>query len=298
MKVGCYNFGMKRLAAALLIGLLVACIAASAQELKATDDSTKPLPEFIPPRIPKPLPFKPGETLTYQASFSKFIFSGTIGDLTLSVSQTPELREKNLLELRADAVSKGFFPSLLGLKVKDTFLSSVSADDLGVEVSARHVEENKIRRDYRSTFNRSKGVVTFTAIDRTKGKADPKTKDRVCPTWVQDVLSALYFIRTQPLKDGDVVPIPLSDLGENYNVEGAVLKHEQIKVAAGTFKAIRLDARIFDGRFTKRSGELHIWISDDDRRLPLLAKLKTSGYSAVVELTSFKTEPNTQLTHN
>ncbi|HSQ19912.1 MAG TPA: hypothetical protein VLR92_06010, partial [Blastocatellia bacterium] len=45
---------------------------------------------FTAPKIVEPLPFKIGETLTYDVSFSKLIFSGTIGELELSVSRPSE----------------------------------------------------------------------------------------------------------------------------------------------------------------------------------------------------------------
>jgi hypothetical protein len=98
------------------------------------------------------------------------------------------------------------------------------------------------------------------------------------------VLSAIYFVRTRELKEKDVIPVPLSDLGENYNIEVIVGGREDVKTRAGRFRAVRLDAKIFDGRFSRRSGELLVWMSDDERRLPVLAKLKTSGYTATVEL--------------
>jgi hypothetical protein len=280
---------MKKQVSVLVLLLLSAWAALGIQGAKSFDGAAKPALATIPvPKISKPLPFKAGETLTYEASFSKFIFSGTIGTLSMTVLQTPEQKQKNLLELRAEAISKGFFPGLLGLKVRDSFSSAVNADDLGLEISTRQVEDNKTHREYRSIINREKGLLTFTEIDRTRAEAEPKTRDRACPFWVQDVLSSLYFIRTQELKEGSVIPIPLSDMGETYNIEAAVLKREEVKIAAGKFKAVQLDARIFNGRFTKKAGELLIWISDDDLRLPLLAKLKTSGYSATVELTGIK----------
>jgi hypothetical protein len=44
---------------------------------------------FIPPTVAEPLPFKIGETLSYKVTYSKHIFSGTIGELKLTVSKPP-----------------------------------------------------------------------------------------------------------------------------------------------------------------------------------------------------------------
>src|SRR6476661_5599952 len=74
---------------------------------------------FTPPKIAEPLPFKIGEMLVYDVSFSRLVFSGTIGELRLTVSKPLDTTGPEMLELRAEAVSKGFFPALFGLKVKD-----------------------------------------------------------------------------------------------------------------------------------------------------------------------------------
>lgn len=230
--------------------------------------------------------------LTYDATVSKAIFSGRVGELKLSVLQTAEHKKRNLLELRAEAISKGFFPGLLGIRIKDNFVATVDAVDLGLHESARKIHENKTRRDYRSTIDRERGIVTFTETDLAKAKGDPTVRQKACPSWVQDVLSVVYFVRAQPLRDGDVIPVALSDLGENYNIEVVVEKREEIKTRAGKFRSVCLDARIFDGKFTRRSGELRVWISDDERRLPVFARLKTSGYTATVELKSIVARPD------
>src|SRR5262245_5828738 len=62
------------------------------------------------PRIAQLLPFKVGESLQYEISFEKLIFSGTIGDLKLTVNKA-EAPKSNLLAFKAEMVSKGFFPA-------------------------------------------------------------------------------------------------------------------------------------------------------------------------------------------
>jgi hypothetical protein len=82
-----------------------------------------------------------------------------------------------------------------------------------------------------------------------------------------------------------VVPIPISDGGAVYNVELVVLgKRSEITVDAGKFKTVLLEARIFDGRYIKRSGEMKLWVSDDARHIPVRAKVKTSGVTITISL--------------
>jgi hypothetical protein len=251
---------------------------------------------YAPPVISQPLPFKIGETLTYDVNFSKLIFSGTIGELKLSVSKPTDSSSSSgssgpgMLELKAEAVSKGFFPALFGVKVKDRYVSLVNQTDFGVHESTKLLDEGKIRREQRSVINRQRGRVTYTDRDLTKGTSEPKVKEKPSPSWVQDLLSCIYFVRTQPLKEGDVIPVPVSDGGEVYNIEAVAGKRDEIKTAAGKFKAIQLNAKVFDGRYIRRSGEMLVWVTDDAQRIPVRARVKTSGTTITVDLKRMPTQ--------
>src|SRR5258706_11618881 len=215
------------------------------------------------PIISQPLPFKIGETLTYDVTFSKLIFSGTIGELKLSVSKSTDSSRPEMLEFKAEGVSKGFFPGLFGVKIKDRYISLVSQADFGVHASTKLLDEGKIRREQKSVFDRQAGRVTYTDRDLTRAKSEPKVKEKPSPSWVQDLLSSIYFVRTQPLKEGDVIPVPISDGGEIYNIEVIAGRREEIKTDAGKFKAIQWNAKEFDGRYDRRSGVKLPWVTED-----------------------------------
>jgi hypothetical protein len=239
---------------------------------------------LTPPKIAQPLPFKIGETLTYEVTFSKLIFSGTIGEVKLTASKSPDIANPEMIEFKAEAVSKGFFPALFGIKVKDRYTSLVNQTDFGLHTSTKLLDEGKVRREQKSVFNRETGRVTYTDRDLVRAKSEPRVKEQPSPSWVQDLLSAIYFVRTQPLKEGDVVPVPISDGGEVYNIEVVAGKPLEVKTVAGKFKAIQLNAKVFDGRYIKRSGEMLVWVTDDALRIPVRAKIKTSGATITVEL--------------
>ncbi len=261
----------------LTILLPLAASLSSAQTSPEKTADTRPI-------ISQPLPFKMGETLTYDVTFSKLIFSGTIGELKLSVSKSTDSSRPELLEFKAEGVSKGFFPGLFGVKIKDRYISLVSQADFGVHASTKLLDEGKIRREQKSVFDRQAGRVTYTDRDLTRAKSEPKVKEKPSPSWVQDLLSSIYFVRTQPLKEGDVVPVPVSDGGEVYNIEVAAGRREEIKTAAGKVRVIQLNAKVFDGRYIRRSGEMLVWVTDDAERIPVRARVKTSGTTVTVDL--------------
>jgi uncharacterized protein DUF3108 len=238
----------------------------------------------IRPRVSYPLPFKEGETLSYDISVSKFIFSGTIGQLTLSVSKAGDEPKSGSLEFKAEVVSKGFLSKLVGLSVKDRYVSLVDPLDFGVLSSLKRIDQGKVKREQKSVIDRDADRVTYTDRDMVNRSAVPKVKEKAAPDWVQDLVSLCFFVRTQPLNRADVIPIPITDGGDVYNIEIVVGDREEVKIDAGKFKSIMLDAKIFDGRYVRRSGELFIWVTDDARRIPVKARMKTSSATAIIEL--------------
>jgi hypothetical protein len=179
-------------------------------------------------RVSEPLPFKTGEVLTYEVNFSKLILSGTIGELKLWVanenSKDKTSLEPNMIHLHAEAVSKGFFSKLFGVKVVDRFKSVVNPTDFGVHTSTKNIEEGKVRREQKTEIDRTAGRVTYTDRDLANTTTKPTVKEAASPTWIQDLLSAIYYMRLANYKEGDVIPIPISDGGAAYNVEVVVLK--------------------------------------------------------------------------
>jgi hypothetical protein len=236
------------------------------------------------PKLVRPLPFKVGETLTYEISFSKFIFSGTIGELKLLVEKGGGSKPE-LLETRAVMESKGFFPKLFGMKVNNHFSALVSSEDFGLHTATRLIEEGNVRREQKTVVDREKGRVIYTDRDLVNGKADPKIKESNSPNWVHDTISALYYLRTQKLKEGDRLTLPVTDAGQVHDIPVVVGKSEEIKVDAGKFKTVQLDTKIF-GLLVRRDGEMVIWVTDDERHIPVRARIKTSAGTVTVSLKS------------
>src|SRR5262249_26149121 len=179
------------------------------------------------------------------------------------------------IEFNASVVSKGFFTWLFGIKVEDSYGAIVSADDLGLLRSWKEIDQGDLHRRYETRVDREAGSVSYSESDRRKpGPASVKTGS--APRWVLDLLSAVYFIRARDLGDSKPISIPVTDVGQVYVIDVIPIKREEIVVEAGKFKSVQLDLKIFDGKYIRRSGQLLVWLSDDSRRLPVRARLKSS----------------------
>jgi len=104
------------------------------------------------------------------------------------------------------------------------------------------------------------------------------------PPFVQDVLSALYFIRTQKLIVGQ--PISVDNYSDNklYPLEVKVHKKERIEVPAGEFDCVVVEPILKAAGIFEHKGRLWVWLTDDERHVPVLMKSKIIIGSIVAEL--------------
>jgi hypothetical protein len=81
---------------------------------------------------------------------------------------------------------------------------------------------------------------------------------------------------------GETVTIDVHESNKNWRLAIQALNREKIKTAAGEFMAIRTKAKVeFEGVFLER-GDVYVWFTDDDRRLPVRmdSKIKVGRISA------------------
>ena len=89
---------------------------------------------------------------------------------------------------------------------------------------------------------------------------------------VQDALSGLYFLRTLTLEPGRPVTIPVFDSRKNWQVEVRVLQREEVVTPAGTFRTVKVKPLLKSEGIFRRKGDVHIWLTDDARKIPVKMK--------------------------
>lgn len=89
-----------------------------------------------------------------------------------------------------------------------------------------------------------------------------------------DTLSSFFYFRTVPLQVGSSTFIDIFDCKKLWNTEVQVLRRETITTALGTFKTIVIKPLLKSEGIFARTGEMHIWLTDDDRRIPVQMKSK------------------------
>ena len=140
------------------------------------------------------------------------------------------------------------------------------------------IREGRTRRQKDAVFNRRKLEVTtrdYLGKNETVQKISPQT---------HDMLSSFFYVRTIPLQVGTPVFIDIYDCKRLWNTEIQVLRREEIEVPVGRFRAIVIKPMLKSEGIFNRTGEIVIWLSDDDRRIPLQVKSKVKVGSITVTL--------------
>jgi hypothetical protein len=231
--------------------------------------------------------FESGEELIFEAEFSRALLRKLdVADLKFRASRTPLAESINgksqddkpyALTLSADVSSKGFFARLFNLKFRERVESTVEPVSFTVQRTTILDEQGKRVRATESTFDRSKGQMTWTLRDPNNPNAEPRRAITDFSGQLQDVLSALYFIRTQPLEVGKSFEVFVGDGGRVYRTPVKVVEKKRMKTILGRVDVLRVNPELFgrDRLIDDEDGEFSIWITDDARHIPVGGRVKT-----------------------
>jgi hypothetical protein len=223
------------------------------------------------------MPFKPGETLTYEVSWSNIVTAGT-AIMEVKEERLPNGRKvlRFIATSRSVGVVDKFYP------VNDTIQSVF--DPRIMQSLSFSLNENHGKR------KRNRGLVFDHAgrtVVRTLNNDPPQTF--TIPDPVQDALSSLFYLRTmEDFTIGKIHVIPVHDSDKNWSVEVQTLGREKVKTPAGKFNAIKVKTfPKYEGVFMNK-GEIFIWLTDDSRKIPVLMKSTLSIGSIMTTLTDMK----------
>lgn len=214
--------------------------------------------------------FGVGEKLFYDINYG-FINAGTA---SMEIADLIEYEGRPCYQIVTHANSNGFFSKFY--KVEDRVESIVDAIGIYAWRFEKNLREGTYRADRQYTFDQIGHVVHY---DKDTIPVEP---------FVHDALSALYFVRTQPLEVGTSLYLDNFVDGKKYKLEVRVHRKERIKVAAGTFDCVVVEPLSQAVGVFKHEGTLTVWLTDDRLRLPVLMKSRIVVGSVSAELTDYK----------
>ncbi len=205
-------------------------------------------------------PFRPGEKLTFRIIY----LAMPAGTATLGVEETSELQGIPVYHFKATARSSAVFS--LFYRVKDRLESFVGIGDLLPLRFEKHLREG---RRYKKD--------EVTVFDHSRNIAKTADKEVVIPEDVRCYLSSFYYLREQALEVGKSVFLNVNGGKKNYRIEVKVLRKEKVKKWGKNVETIVVQPVIKDvklGGILKEKGEIFIWLTDDEKKIPVFIGAK------------------------
>ena len=136
------------------------------------------------------------------------------------------------------------------------------------------------RRDREIFFDQERGRATYR--DRLSGEQ----AEVAVPSGVYDIYGSFYFVRYLPLEPGKPHSVTVLDGREPRRVEVRVLGRETLKTVLGRVGTLVIQPQVFaEGVFEGKRG-VTIWLTDDERRLPVKVMTGVAVGSVTAILTS------------
>ena len=93
---------------------------------------------------------------------------------------------------------------------------------------------------------------------------------------IRDPFSLFYYLRSIPLKVGQKLSFKTFDNGQFVDFHIIVHRKENIRVPAGRFKCLVIEPYRKGKTLFKQKGDMRIWLTDDERRLPVKIETKAT----------------------
>ena len=220
-------------------------------------------PAPAPPPPPGPAPFTAPERLQYSVKWVGGPVDLAAGHVTLEVAagSSGDVPYRFVATAETAPWMARFF------EARDRFETDAGTDLLP-RTHRRSLREGRRSVDRVYTFDAQTGVVRIGA----PGASEAPVAFRIPPA-TRDALTALFYIRTQPLAIGDTITAPVSDGGRNLIVRVKVARREAITVQGSSLEAIRLEPALVERVPRREPIQSVVWISTDAKRVVVAADI-------------------------
>ena len=217
-------------------------------------------------------PFTVGERLTYEVSWLNLTAAMAVMEVapmegTRSASSTARL----IGTAQSTPIITKFFP------VDNRVESDLDLDTLTPEHMTFRRREGKKKEDIEYTFHQKEGTVTAVRGGTTESVS--------IPAGTHDIMSCLYYTRAvlRP-KPGASLKMNVYHDKKNRPVEVRVEGIETLEGGWGKVETVRVRVVMpFHGLFMNK-GDIHVWVTNDERKTPVRMKAKVVLGAIVADL--------------
>lgn len=235
---------------------------------------------------PAARPFGIGERLTYHGELSKIIRGIDLGDMSFVIA--PNSTSSGFV-IKSEAKSRGSLLAILRFSFLQKYESFVESETFRADRTVKYDEQKDRVRESDTVFDYSNQTVTFTERNPKNPTGAPRKIASGIKGDTHDIITGIYALRTMPLSVGSTFEVPVSDSGLVYSIPVRVTAKEIQKTALGKLLCFRVEPEVFGhDRFIEEKGQMVIWITDDERRIPVRSEIKTGFGRIDIKIKSFE----------
>jgi hypothetical protein len=221
-------------------------------------------PEKIFPALARP-PAKIflGEKLTFEVRYLGI----PVGDAVSEVKELVKVNGRNAYHIEIQIRSRALLDWIY--KVRDTHHTYIDAENFHSLRYEKKTSEGHFRQEESMEYDQVQHVGWFHSIK------DNSRKEMFIPQNAQDQISCCYWLRLQDVRPDSRITIPVNADEKNWDLEVVTHGVKEMKIdGVGVFQAVEIEPIImFEGFFVRR-GKVRGWMGMDERRIPLMMKVK------------------------
>ncbi len=206
-----------------------------------------------------PLPVVAGEELLYDLD--------SMGMRAGDMKMTTLPARNGVLTVETTVETNTFFSKIR--RVRGVAKSSMSPTTLRSTHYFEDAWENDTHRVADVDISQKSREVALTST--INGKTSPSTSRMRFGADISDVGGAVHLLRSIPVKEGQQLCFDAYGIRRVWRVWGTVQPKEHVSLPLGEFDAWHLSGHAAPLNRPNSRREVHVWVSDDARRLPLAA---------------------------
>lgn len=163
-------------------------------------------------------------------------------------------------------------------KVEDRYLTFIDVEAIVPWKFEQHIREGSYRRDFVAEFDQLRHFASTT-----EGRYE-------IPDYVHDIMSAFYYARVldySTMKVGEGPTLFNFYKDKSHELKVRFLGRQELEVEAGTFNTIVVEPLVKEGGLFKSEGRIVIWLTDDERKIPVRVNTKVVIGSIDTELKEY-----------
>jgi hypothetical protein len=279
----CFQMGawwMKKFVMVIIISVLALTFSSMQAQDTVTAKSLDNLSKISPPAVKSvdslrslnQSAFSLGERLVYDVGYS-FI---TAGEAVFSIPAIDTIHGNACYQVLFTVVSTPTFSFFY--RVDDRYETMLDKKGIFPWRFTQRIREGKYKHDFSAEF------------DQLNNIAIANNKQYTIPQYVYDAVSAMYYVRTMDFtrsRPGDRFQLQNFYKDTTYLLTVKFLGNQRIEVEAGTFDCVLVEPLMKEGGLFKSEGRIIIWMTNDERKIPVKVSTEVVVGSIDAELREY-----------